>query len=62
MKEHLELIQASRVKATAILKSMDAKGPPDMAYVKDKLRDEMGEFLFVKTELRPMVIPVIIEV
>jgi ribonuclease J len=62
MKEHLELIQASRVKAAAILKSIDAKGPPDMSYVKDKLRDEMGEFLFIKTELRPMVIPVIIEV
>lgn len=62
MKEHVELIQAGREKASAILKSIDAKGPPDMTYVKDKLRDEMGEFLFVKTELRPMIIPVIIEV
>lgn len=62
MKEHIELIQMSRQKAAAILKSIDAKGPPDMSYVKDKLRDEMGEFLFIKTELRPMVIPVIIEV
>jgi mRNA degradation ribonuclease J1/J2 len=37
-------------------------GEIDISSLKDKLRDEMGEFLFIKTELRPMVIPVIIEV
>ena len=31
-------------------------------YVKDNLRDKMGEFLFQKTQRRPMVLPVIIEV
>ena len=67
MKEHQELINQARNKAGAILdehqpgqKSKD--NPPQGAYLKDKLRDEMGEFLFIKTEQRPMVIPVIIEV
>lgn len=62
MKEHQELIQQTRQKAAAILREVRPKSTPDMAYIKDKLRDELGEFLFVKTELRPMVIPVIIEV
>ncbi len=65
MKEHQELITASRNKAHAILKDnmSRVKGAGiDMSILKDKLRDEMGEFLYIKTELRPMVIPVIIEV
>ncbi len=64
MKEHQELIQQARQKANAILKqsSPDPKAAPNGTYLKDKLRDELGEFLFIKTEQRPMVIPVIIEV
>lgn len=62
MKEHQELIGQARNKAAAILKERPAKAQADSSYLKDKLRDEMGEFLFVKTEQRPMVIPVIIEV
>lgn len=65
MKEHQELIAQSRHKAHAILKDgmSRVKGAGiDMSLLKDKLRDEMGEFLYVKTELRPMVIPVIVEV
>ena len=34
----------------------------DYATVKQKLRDELSEFLFRETERRPMVIPVVIEV
>ncbi|HVM91036.1 MAG TPA: ribonuclease J [Verrucomicrobiae bacterium] len=65
MKEHQELISMSRSKAHAILKDSMSRvkgGEVDISLIKDKLRDEMGEFLFVKTELRPMVIPVIVEV
>lgn len=65
MKEHQELIGQSRHKAHEILKNSITKvqgGQIDISLLKDKLRDEMGEFLFLKTELRPMVIPVIIEV
>lgn len=65
MKEHQELIAQSRHKSHAILKDgmSRVKGAGiDMSLLKDKLRDEMGEFLYIKTELRPMVIPVIVEV
>lgn len=62
MKEHQELITMARQKAAAILKTHDPKAEPNSMYLKDKLRDEMGEFLYIKTEQRPMIIPVIIEV
>ena len=63
MKEHQELVQQTRQKAAGVLKGMSGmKHQPDVPGLKDALRDEVGEFLFVKTELRPMVIPVIVEV
>ncbi len=63
MKEHIELITQTRSKASAILKESDMKtGGVNGAYIKDKLRDELGEFLYHKTEQRPMIIPLIIEV
>ncbi|MEK7106023.1 MAG: hypothetical protein AAB895_01535 [Patescibacteria group bacterium] len=32
------------------------------AHVKEAVRDDIGTFLFKKTERRPMVLPVIVEV
>lgn len=34
----------------------------DWGYLRNKIRDEIGEFLYQKTQRRPMVLPVIIEV
>jgi ribonuclease J len=62
MKEQQELIQTARRVAAKVLKDHDPKTPADPTYLKDKLRDEMGEFLFKKTERRPMILPVIVEV
>lgn len=64
MKEHTELIQQARAKASSILKDEAFKQPGKIngTILKDKLRDELGEYFFIKTEQRPMVIPVIIEV
>lgn len=63
MKDHVELITLTRNKASDILKQGDPKvGGAHGTYLKDKLRDELGEFLFLKTEQRPMVIPLVIEV
>lgn len=62
MKEQRELISQTRHKASTILKDRNPKSKPDGAYLKEKLRNDLGDFLFKKTELRPMVIPVIIEV
>ncbi len=62
MKEHQELIAHARNKVASILRDMDPRSRTQTNYLKDKLRDELGQFLFVKTEQRPMIIPVIIEV
>jgi len=62
MKEHQELVSQARHKAAMILKDKDPRSGANTQFLKDKLRDELGEFLFIKTEQRPMVIPVIIEV
>ncbi len=62
MKEHQELIHLARQKAATILRDDDPKSAAQGQYLRDKLRDDLGEFLFVKTEQRPMIIPVIIEV
>lgn len=62
MKEHQELIMQTRNKAGAVLKDHKPQKEADISLLKDKVRDEVGEFLFVKTEQRPMIIPLIIEV
>lgn len=35
---------------------------PNWAYIRSEVRDQIGEFLFQRTERRPMVLPVVIEV
>jgi ribonuclease J len=62
MKDQQELIQATRRFAAKTLKDHDPKLAANPMYLKEKLRDELGEFLFKKTERRPMILPVIIEV
>ncbi len=62
MKERRDLISDTRHKAASILRDKNPKSKPDGAYLKEKLRNDLGDFLYKKTELRPMIIPVIIEV
>ncbi|MFA5935583.1 MAG: ribonuclease J [Patescibacteria group bacterium] len=62
MKEHQEFIQLARKKVADVLKTTDAPGPVDIGDLKDKIRDQLGEYLFHKTQLRPMVLPIIVEV
>ncbi len=62
MKENKKLIEMTRQKARKILKDNNPKTTPDEQYLKDKIRNEIGKFLYQKTEKRPMILPVIIEV
>lgn len=62
MKDSQEFIQAARRFAAKTLKDTDPNSAANPSYLKDKLRDEMGEFFYKKTERRPMVLPVIVEV
>jgi len=65
MRENEQLVHKSRAEIKKIFAKhgADRRGPKtDWSLAKQKLRDDMGEFLFRETERRPMVIPVIIEV
>ncbi len=62
MKENKKLVEDTRKKAMTILKDNDPRTSAQQTYIKDKLRNELGKFLFQKTQRRPMILPVIIEV
>lgn len=61
MKEHEELVLLTRKRAAAVLKDEDPRSGPNAPYLKDKIREELGNFLYLKTQLRPMVLPIIVE-
>jgi ribonuclease J len=63
MRESKELLADVRNKVKEIVEETTMAGHPvNWSYVKDNLRDKIGQFLYTKTERRPMVIPVVIEV
>ena len=59
---HDLLSQARHVIRKVIEESTAEMHPINWTFLKDELREELGKFLFRKTERRPMVLPVIIEV
>jgi len=62
MKENKELIQKTRMKVKKIVKDRAPKTPVDDDYIKNKIRNDIGQFLFSQTKRRPMVLPVVIKV
>ncbi len=62
MKENRELIEQTRMKVKKIVKDKNPLTPADDDFIKNKIRNDMGQFLFKKTKRRPMVLPVIIKV
>jgi ribonuclease J len=62
MKENRELIETTRMKVKNMVESGDPKTSTDIDYLKNRIRDEIGQFLFGKTQRRPMVLPVVIKV
>jgi len=63
LRESKELLKETRRKVIALVESITkAPTPTNFAFVKSKIREELGEFLFKKTKRRPMVLPVVIEV
>lgn len=63
MKDNKKLIDETRNKIKQVLKSHNSiKTTGNEAYLKDKLRNDVGQFLFQKIQRRPMVLPVVIEV
>ena len=62
MKENRELIEKIRTKVKKIVKDKNPMTPADDDYLKNKIRNDIGQFLFQATKRRPMVLPVVIKV
>lgn len=63
LKDHKELLMQLRKKIRFIVENNTAQGKDiNDTYLKDEIRNQIGLFLFQKTERRPMVLPVIIGV
>ena len=61
-RENKKLVEDTRKKVRDMLKGYTPNNAANDTYIKDKIRNEIGKFLYQKTERRPMVLPVIIEV
>ena len=66
MKGQKKLLEDTKQKIREILtrtqKPNGADNVPNEVYIKTKLRDDLGQFFFQKTQRRPMIIPLLIEV
>lgn len=62
MKDNKEFITSARMHMEKVLRDKSPKTPVDPDSVKELIRDELGKFLFQKTERRPMILPVLMEV
>ena len=62
MKDNKEFIEQARQHLEKVLDDTSPNTPVDPDALKETIRDELGKFLFQKTERRPMVLPVLIEV
>lgn len=62
MKESRDLIEKTRAKVKTIVKDKNPMTAADDDYIKNKIRNDIGQFLFKTTKRRPMVLPVVIKV
>jgi len=63
LRESKDLLAQTRKKVIEIVdKSAGHGGPVNWTYVKDEIRNKVGDFLGTKTSRRPMILPVVIEV
>jgi len=62
LKENKKLIEEVREKVRRIIRDKDQKSSVDNMLARNRIRNEIGEFLFRQTERRPMILPVVIEV
>ncbi len=63
LRESKDLLKSTRILIRKIIEDTTVKmHPVNWTYIKDQVKEQIGKFLFKKTERRPMVLPVIIEV
>jgi ribonuclease J len=63
LRESKELLRDTRKRVIGIVnKTTGSGGAVNWVYVKNEIRDKIGEFLYHKTQRRPMILPVVIEI
>ncbi len=63
VKENFDLVNETKRKVQQVVKNTtSAETSIDWDLVRNQIRDVVGQFLFTKTERRPMVLPVVVEV
>lgn len=63
VKENFDLVNATKRKVEEVIAQKTTPGESaNWDYVKNNIREVVGQFLYTKTQRRPMVLPVIIEV
>jgi ribonuclease J len=62
MKESRDLIEKTRMRVKKIVKDKNPMTPADDDFIKNKIRNDVSQFLFAQTKRRPMVLPVVIKV
>ncbi len=62
LKENREIIHELRKRARSLVESSDPLSWADTDEIRNKIRNDLGDFLYHKTRRRPMVLPVVIQV
>ena len=63
LRESKQLLEEVREKVREIVcECVSPEHTTNWTYLKNNIRDKIGQFLFIKTQRRPMVIPVVIEI
>lgn len=62
MKGNQDFVADAKKKVVEALKLKDGPEAPNAVYIKNKLRDELGQFFFMRIQRRPMILPVVVEV
>jgi ribonuclease J len=63
LKESKKLLADTRKKVIEIVdRAAGSGGAVNWVYIKDEIRNKIGSFLYAKTQRRPMILPVVIEV
>ncbi len=63
LRESKELLKETRKKVIGIVdKAAGSGGAVNWVFIKDEIRNKIGQFLYTKTERRPIILPVVIEV
>ena len=62
MNDRRDLVNEARNKIKEIVMHTASQEPFNASYVRDELREELGEFLYKKTHRRPLILPVVMKI